>query len=282
MRRKDGLITVILCVILIWAGKTGFSLWYEKMFQPELLITEEDLEDEEWTQEMEKQAREILYPFLAWKESGSIRERNDSNVYKDFYHCYPDRYQAVLDLVGLSEYLEILVQNEKVRTYYFEPETTEFEKYELTYMVHITQIKSQTDELIILLNNNLMPVLCQYHAKKAEEIQAADILQSVLIAEEIPQRCYEDLARLDTAFGNKRDYQLFRILAGEEIAQQDSSIALLEKFLYCCKEYGEWRCYADGENEAYVCTLSSYHIIVYYDKESRQFCGYSFAQNEIK
>ena len=280
MKRKEVIITGIICVIFILLGSVGLSILYKTLFQPERLIEGENFEHEDSVLEKEQQEKEILYPFWTWKDNGTIEVHETNDLYFDFARLHIDSYQAALELVGLSEYTEKIFQELRVQSYVFHEDDTEYKNYGLIYVSYITQIKNESDVLITVLDNELTPVMCQYYSKQAEGWKEASISEENLSPEQVPKQCYEDIRRLDKMFQLQNAYQSFRVNVfdgentGDKIVSAD--------FPTFCEKYGEWRYYTDEKNEAYVCVLNTHHLILYYDKESHQFCGYSFAQNKIE
>lgn len=287
MKRKEGIVTVVICVIVVLAGSIGFSFLYQILLQTETMIEGEVFEEEDWVQAKEEKKREILYPFFVWKENASLRD-STMTIWEVPYEWFDlkEMQHTLLKLVGILEDSETSLYDIRSYNHYtFLLDDRNFVDYGLADVFHFISDEEQTDELILAVNNSGLPVLCQYHARKIEEAENRIISEQLLAEEEVPEICYEDIARVENFLKGKDGYRLFlNEILKEFIIATKLSVEEIpgENLSWMCEHYGEWRCYTDEEKEAYVCVLNTHHIILYYDKETHQFCGYNIAQNKIE
>ena len=267
MKGKEITVTVLACAALIAVGTIAFSLLYQALFHPDLIIGDDSEYPTQWQEEQERYEKAILDPLSSALETGILWEAKGENLFSDSYHISQGAYSSVLGLAGTT-WEE--VENAAIASYEYKSGTTEYDAYGLRQLFHIVLAGN---ELLIAADKNDMPVLFLYWAETGA---AGGGAASAPAPEDL--RLTDYLVQIDTALKENTAYRkLIIAIQSSIISEGELPPGSLERY----SGSGEWKVYSGIQFAVYVCIVDDCHFILYYDLKNECFCGYSIAMNAL-
>lgn len=206
MKLKEIITTACVCVLLIAAGTVGFSFLYQTFFHLELIIKDSSVSLTEWQEDQAQFEKEVLYPFSFYTGNGTITITSENSLLSDLYHINQDEYSSALKLADLDW---VDLKEAVITEYEFQTNTVEYEEYGLRNLFHITLLRNDRHEDIILaVDKELMPVLFQYGVTNKTEGTDKHIKSVLNVGfDELPIEIYDYLAQIDATLGSQKSYR---------------------------------------------------------------------------
>ena len=125
---------------------------------------------------------------------------------RELAHQNQDEYSSALKLADLDW---VDLKEAVITEYEFQTNTVEYEEYGLRNLFHITLLRNDRHEDIILaVDKELMPVLFQYGVTNKTEGTDKHIKSVLNVGfDELPIEIYDYLAQIDATLGSQKSYR---------------------------------------------------------------------------
>ena len=270
MKRKEIIVTVLICVLLIFGGTIGVSVCYHIVFHPERMVEVEPSENNDWKTKKHAYETKVLHPFQAWKEDGTITKLDGFKKYSDYYGNGENTYTQMKELVEIIGIDSKKLYDAWMSVYTFQEDTKEYEEYRLSYVLQV-EMGESGEELIFVIDENNVPVSYQYYSQGYENSETSQmVISRTVVHRDLPWI----FKQLDEVYEEKR-YQDLTVFMGEAAGYGGEQKDGMSEHI----THADWKLYTDDAMAAYVGTIGDYNFIFYYDRINNQFCGFNYGMN---